>query len=79
VSGDANSRSAALRPAPAPLEVNVFTLVLAGTGLWVVGFLALLPVRDSHPGWLWVCVAGFGLGLIGLFLTRHRRRQPLFP
>jgi Protein of unknown function (DUF2530) len=65
--------TAGLRPAPPPLEVDTFTLVLVGVGLWVVAFLALLPVRHEHREWLEICAAGFGLGLIGLVLTRHRR------
>jgi hypothetical protein len=63
-----------LRPAPPPLELNAFTVVLIGEVLWLAGFLAVLPFRDEHPGWWQTCVAGFALGLIGLFLTRHRRR-----
>lgn len=66
-------RRAGLRPAPPPLEVDTFTLVLIGVGLWAVAFLALLPVRHEHRLWLEICAAGFGLGLIGLFLTRNRR------
>jgi hypothetical protein len=64
---------AGLRPAPPPLEVDTFTLVLIGLGLWAVAFLALLPVRHEHREWLEICVAGFGLGLIGLVLSRNRR------
>jgi hypothetical protein len=64
---------AGLRPAPPPLEADTFTLVLVGIGLWAVAFLALLPVRHEHRLWLEICVAGFGLGLIGLFLSRKRR------
>jgi hypothetical protein len=64
---------AGLRPAPPPLEVDTFTLVLIGIGLWAVAFLALLPVRHEHRGWLEICVAGFGLGLVGLVLSRNRR------
>ena len=62
-----------MRPAPPPLEVDTFRLVLIGIGLWAVAFLALLPVRHEHRLWLEICAAGFGLGLIGLWLTRNRR------
>jgi hypothetical protein len=62
-----------LRPAPPPLEADTFTLVLVGIVLWAVAFLALLPVRDEHRLWLEICAAGFGLGFIGLWLTRNRR------
>lgn len=79
VSGDAAAETGqlpglvGLRPAPPPLEADTFTLVLVGIGLWAVAFLALLPVRHEHRLWLEICLAGFGLGLIGLFLTRNRR------
>jgi Protein of unknown function (DUF2530) len=64
---------AGLRPAPPPLEADTFTLVLIGIVLWAVAFLALLPVRHEHRLWLEICAAGFGLGFIGLWLTRNRR------
>jgi len=64
---------AGLRPAPPPLEVDTFTLVLIGIVLWAVAFLALLPVRHEHRLWLEICATGFGLGFIGLWLTRNRR------
>jgi Protein of unknown function (DUF2530) len=67
------AETARLRPAPPPLEVNTFTVVLIGEVLWLVAFLAVLPFRDGHRIWWETCLAGFGLGLIGLFLTRHRR------
>ena len=65
----------ALRPAPPPLEADTFTLVLVGIVVWAVAFLALLPVRHEHRLWLEICAAGFGLGFIGLWLTRNRRFQ----
>ena len=64
---------AGLRPAPPPLEADTFTLVLVGIVVWAVAFLALLPVRHEHRLWLEICAAGFGLGFIGLWLTRNRR------
>jgi len=52
--------------------------VAVGSGLWLVALLALLPfvqaLRDSgRLWWLWTCIAGFGLGLIGLEYCRRRR------
>ena len=64
---------AGLRPAPPPLEADTFLLVLIGIVLWAVAFLALLPVRHEHRLWLEICATGFGLGFIGLWLTRNRR------
>ncbi|HEV7653545.1 MAG TPA: DUF2530 domain-containing protein [Mycobacteriales bacterium] len=64
-----------LRPAPPPLEVDTFTVVLIGMGLWVLAFLALLPFRDGHGVWLQSCAVGFGLGFLGLLMTRNRRHR----
>ncbi|MFJ6216947.1 DUF2530 domain-containing protein [Streptomyces sp. NPDC092296] len=68
----------ALRPAPEPLEANDVAIVTGGTVLWFVGFLVLIPfhTRLSHSGhglWPWTCLAGAGLGLIGIWYCRGRR------
>ena len=65
-------------PAPPPLEANTVRLVLVGTALWFVAFLVLLPMRgrltdDGHSIWLWTCLAGWVLGLIGLPLAMRAR------
>jgi Protein of unknown function (DUF2530) len=62
-----------LRPSPAPLEVDTFALVAVGEALWLVAFVVLLFFRDGHGLWLQTCAAGFLLGLLGAFLSRHRR------
>ncbi len=51
----------------------------SATALWLIGFLALLPfygrLEDSgRLWWLWTCMAGVGLGLIGLEYCRRKRR-----
>jgi hypothetical protein len=61
-----------------PLDVDGVRTVEVGTALWFVGFLALLPfygrLKDSGHLWvLWTCMAGVGLGLIGLEYCRRRR------
>ena len=66
------------RPAPEPLDVDAARVVAVGTILWFVGFLVLLPFRDrleaaGHEVWLWTCLAGVGLGLIGLPLCLRQR------
>lgn len=62
-----------------PLDVDGVRTVTVGAALWVVGFLALLPfigpLREAgHIWWLWTCLAGFGLGLIGIEYCRRRRQ-----
>jgi len=66
------------KPVQEPLDVSAVGFVAAGTVLWFVGFLVLLPFRarlaaDGHEIWLWTCLAGAGLGLIGLPLTLRQR------
>ena len=63
-----------------PLDVDGVRTTEVGTVLWLVGFLGLLPfwgtLRDSgHTWWLWTCLAGFGLGLLGLEYYRRRRNE----
>lgn len=62
----------------APLDVDGVRTVVVGTSLWLVAFVALLPfygrLQDSGRGWwLWTCVAGFALGLLGYAYCRRRR------
>lgn len=61
-----------------PLDVDGVRTVAIGSVAWIVAFLAMLPfigpLRDHDKlSWLWICVAGFGLGLIGLEYCRRRR------
>lgn len=63
----------------APLDVDGVRTVEVGTAAWLVAFVALLPfygrLEDSgNQWWLWTCLAGFGLGLLGLEFCRRRRR-----
>src|SRR5262245_13991303 len=61
-----------------PLDVDGVRTVAIGSVAWIVAFLAMLPfigtLRDHDKlSWLWICIAGFGLGLIGLEYCRRRR------
>lgn len=60
-----------------PLDVTGVRTVTIGTVAWLVGFVALLPfygrLEDSgNLWWLWTCLAGFGLGLMGAAYCRRR-------
>ncbi|HWM73354.1 MAG TPA: DUF2530 domain-containing protein [Nocardioides sp.] len=61
-----------------PLDVDGVRTVQVGTAVFFVAFLALLPFYgrledDGHTWWLWMCLAGMGLGLFGLEYCRRRR------
>ncbi|HJQ41816.1 MAG TPA: DUF2530 domain-containing protein [Jatrophihabitantaceae bacterium] len=66
-------------PQPPAVQMNTGRIIVVGTGIWFVGFLALLPFygwldRHDHRIWLWTCLAGWVLGLIGFVIVgRHRR------
>jgi hypothetical protein len=69
-----------LRPAPVPVPVDARRIVAIGTALWIVAFLALLPFvgwlrSHDHLLWLWTCLCGTGLGLVGLVLIRKHRGE----
>ncbi|CAL9452704.1 hypothetical protein SUDANB37_02488 [Streptomyces sp. enrichment culture] len=63
--------------APEPLEGPVVATITGGTILWFVLFLAQVPFygwfadRDLD-WWVWTCLAGAGLGLIGIWYVRKR-------
>ncbi|GAB2577521.1 hypothetical protein GCM10027168_08090 [Streptomyces capparidis] len=66
------------RPNPEPLEANDVAIVTGGTIVWFVLFLAQLPFYGWHADhdrewWVWTCLAGAGLGLIGIWYVRRRR------
>ncbi|MFD8935568.1 DUF2530 domain-containing protein [Streptomyces sp. NPDC059578] len=65
------------REAPEPLEGPVVGTITGGTILWFVLFLVQLPFygwfdEHGHLWWLWTCLAGAGLGLIGIWYVRKR-------
>lgn len=61
-----------------PLDVDGTRTVAVGAALWLVAFVLLLPFRDSlaesdRTWWLWTCLAGFGLGVVGWkYCRRHK-------
>lgn len=62
-----------------PLDVDGVRTVEVGSALWLIAFVGMLPFygrleEDGHLWWLWTCLAGFGLGLIGLEYCRRLRK-----
>lgn len=63
---------------PPAVQINARRIVAAGTAIWFGAFVALLPFygwlgRHDHRIWLWTCLAGWILGLLGLaIMLRHR-------
>ena len=54
--------------------------LFAGCVIWAVALLALLPFygrlrANGTNWWIWTCLAGLGLGLIGFEFCRRRRGQ----
>jgi hypothetical protein len=63
-----------------PLDVDGTWTVAVGSGVFLVAFFVLLPFRDrleaeGRGWWLWTCLAGFGLGVLGWEYCRRRRNQ----
>jgi uncharacterized protein DUF2530 len=64
---------------PPAVQINARRIVAVGTVIWFVAFVALLPFwnwlgEHGHRIWLWTCLAGWLLGLLGLaVMVRHRR------
>jgi len=68
------------RPAPQPPPVRVRTVLLTGTALWFAAFVVLLPfwgwlTDHDHQIWLWTCLAGWLLGLVGLAIFHKHRTE----
>jgi len=76
--GDAKDRQgdpAALAPAGGSDAVLPVTV---GTAIWAVALLVATAMRDrlraaGDGWWLWVCVTGLVLGLLGSVWVRRRR------
>jgi hypothetical protein len=72
------------KPRPEPLDPPMVPFAVGGLVIFAVAGLSLLPFRGwlaahGHTDWLWICVAGFLVGLVGLAtMVRHdaqRRRR----
>lgn len=65
-----------------PLDVDGVRTLGVGSLLWAVAFVAMLPFigtlrEGDRLTWLWICLAGLGLGLVGLEYCRRRRKALL--
>ncbi|MFJ7077815.1 DUF2530 domain-containing protein [Streptomyces sp. NPDC098781] len=63
--------------APEPLEGPVVPTIVGGTIIWFVLFLVQLPFYSwfddrGQAWWVWTCLAGGGLGLLGIWYVRRR-------
>ncbi len=63
-----------------PLDVTGVRTVAVGAVLWLIALVycavSYSSLRDhGHGWWLWTCVAGLALGLLGLEYCRRRRRR----
>jgi hypothetical protein len=57
-----------------PYAVDGVPVIIVGTIGWLVAFVVLVAV-GADTWWRWVCLTGFGLGLVGIpYLRRFQRR-----
>lgn len=67
------------RPAPPPLEANDQLVTGSITVAWAIALIVLLAVRTDIPAsdrwWIWVAVAGVGIGLFGLTYVPRLKRS----
>lgn len=68
------------RPRIEPIDEDGVRAAEIGALVWLVAFVGLLPfwgpLRSHGNTWLiWMCLAGFGLGAIGMEITRRRRAR----
>ena len=60
-----------------PLDVDGVSAMAAGTIVWAVALVVLLitgtTFASDNGWWLWVCIVGMAIGVIGIAYTRRRR------
>jgi len=49
-------------------------VIIAGTVMWLIALVVLIAVNASANK-IWICLAGVGLGLIGLRYTIRRAKR----
>ncbi len=68
------------RPDPAPVVTDDRKPMLIGIGIWIIALALILvfigPLTAAGDAWwLWACVGGIVLGLVGVFYTQWRRKR----
>ena len=63
------------RTTPPALEADTPRLVLIGTGLWLVALVLVAVFRGDETDWIWTCVTGIVLGVLGVVLARRAARR----
>ncbi len=66
-------------PALPPVTAGLWHIAVPGTVIWFIAFVVLLffiPELQANDAmiWLWTCLAGFVLGLMGLSVYAMQRR-----
>lgn len=71
------------RQIPQPVDPPMVPFAVAGIVAWLIAVLVMIPFRDTHESWFWICVAGLLWGIPGLLtMIRHdakRRRRRASP
>jgi hypothetical protein len=67
------------RPDPPPLETDDVKVAFVGTAVWLVALLLALVFHGQladhgHGDWVWIALAGFGLGLVAIRYFLRRRK-----
>jgi hypothetical protein len=65
------------RPDPTPVPTDDRKAIVVGLALWCLAFAAMLVVPavvavEISATWLWTCLVGVALGLIGVVYTNRR-------
>jgi positive regulator of sigma E activity len=62
-----------------PVEADAVPVIAIGTIAWAAVLVVLLVLRllghrpGAHDDWVWIAVAGVGLGFLGIRTVRRRR------
>jgi hypothetical protein len=65
---------------PPAVQIDSRRIIAIGTAIYFVAFVVLLPFyswlgRHDHRIWLWTCLAGTVLGLLGYSIIRRHHDE----